>query len=339
MGFAALSTLGLSPIRAGAQETDQAPVLTYFRIGAGVAGSTLYDLAGLVAGAISNPPGSRDCDKGGSCGVPNLIGLAQTTAGSVENLQDLRDGTLESGLVQADAADLAFNGLDPFKQPGPNPDLRAIATVGGLLLHVIVPKNSAATSVADLKGKRINLGVKDGGTAITARLVLNSFGLTEKKIKASFDDFKTAGANLEDGKIDAMLTVDGIGSDDIKDLARRIDITLLRVDGLPVVKLLKSAPYMTARTIPGDAYRNVASTPSISIPILWAVSAKLNDQLVYDLTKSIWHDAQQQAAAAGDPTDALRLNLAPQGVSLPLHPGAQKFYDENKDLLTSPSTN
>jgi TRAP transporter TAXI family solute receptor len=134
-----------------------------------------------------------------------------------------------------------------------------------------------------------------------------------------------------------MIAVDGVASDDIKDLARRVDIKLLSVDGIPAVNLMKSAAYIKAQTIPGDAYRGVASTPSLAIPTLWAVSAKLNDQLVYDLTKSIWHDAQQNAAA--NPGDALRLHLAPQGVSLPLHPGAQKFYDENKDLLTSPSTN
>ncbi len=337
-GIAALSALAALPARARAQATDQSPILTYFRIGAGVAGSTLYDLAGLVAGAISNPPGSRDCDKGGSCGVPNLIGLAQTTAGSVENLRDLRDGTLESGLVQADSADFALKGVDPFKEAGADADLRAIAVVGSLMLHVIVPKDSPAKSVADLKGKKINLGLKEGGTAVTARLVLSSYGLGDKKYKASFDDFKTAAGNLENGKLDAMMSVDGIGSDDIKELARRVDIALLPVEGQPVVKLLKDAAYITAQTIPGDAYRNIASTPSIAIPTLWAVSAKLDAQLAFDLTKSIWHDAQQQAAA-GNPADALRLRLAPNGVTLPLHPGAQKFYDENKDLVSTPSTN
>lgn len=330
----------LAPRHVLAQETDQGPALTYFRIGAGVAGSTLYDLAGLVAGAISNPPGSRDCDKGGSCGVPNLIGLAQTTEGSVENLKDLRDATIESALVQADAAELAFKGLDRFKEPGADADLRAIAEVGSLVLHVIVPGGSPAKTIADLKGKRINLGLKDGGTAITARLVLGSFGISEKKTKASFDDFKTASGNLENGKIDAMLSVDGIGSDDIKDFARRVDIKLLPVNGAPLVKLMKAASYMAAKTIPADAYRGVASTPSIAIPTLWAVSSKLNDKLVYDLTKSIWHDAQQQAASgAGAAVGTLRLDLAPEGVTLPLHPGAQKFYDENKGQLITPSTN
>src|SRR5688500_2679346 len=75
--------------------------LSYFRIGGGGVGSRLYQLAGAIAGAITNPPGAGKCDDHSPCGVPGLIGLAQTTAGSVENLQSLHDGAIESAVAQA----------------------------------------------------------------------------------------------------------------------------------------------------------------------------------------------------------------------------------------------
>src|SRR5262245_14677231 len=86
----------LSPASALAQD------IAYFRIGAGSPGSTLYDLAGQIAGAISNPPGSRQCDNDGPCGVEGLIGIAQTTMRPAEGLQSVEDRMVESAIVSAD---------------------------------------------------------------------------------------------------------------------------------------------------------------------------------------------------------------------------------------------
>ena len=69
----------------------------------------------MLANAISNPPGSRPCDRGGSCGVAGLIAVAQATQGSVENLKEMRTGTLESSLSQADIAFWAHQGIGPYK--------------------------------------------------------------------------------------------------------------------------------------------------------------------------------------------------------------------------------
>jgi uncharacterized protein len=90
--------------------------IAYFRIGAGAPGSTLYDLAGQIAGAISNPPGSRQCDNDGPCGVEGLIGLAQTTDDPVDGMQSVEGGLMESAIVSADVADAAMQGTGAFKK-------------------------------------------------------------------------------------------------------------------------------------------------------------------------------------------------------------------------------
>src|SRR5262245_8217532 len=81
-----------------------APDTRYFRIGTAATGGTYYPIGGLIAGAISNPPGSRACDKGGSCGVPGLIAVAQSTQGSVQNVEMIARGQLEAALSQSDIA-------------------------------------------------------------------------------------------------------------------------------------------------------------------------------------------------------------------------------------------
>ncbi len=116
--------------------------IAYFRIGAGAPGSTLYDLAGQIASAISNPPGSRQCDNDGPCGVEGVIGLAQTATDPVSALQSVDGGLVESAIVSADVADAAVQGTGPFKKSGPMTELRSIGNVGQLVLHVLVAKEA-----------------------------------------------------------------------------------------------------------------------------------------------------------------------------------------------------
>ena len=70
-------------VAAGVSHAQQ---MKFWRIGTGGAGGTYFPIGGLIANAISNPPGSRPCDKGGACGVPNLVAIAVSTNASVANV-------------------------------------------------------------------------------------------------------------------------------------------------------------------------------------------------------------------------------------------------------------
>ena len=109
--FGCILLLGMAAARAG----DGG----YFRIATGATGGTYFPIGSLIASAISNPPGSRDCDDGGSCGVPGLIAVGQASKGSVQNVALIAGGTVESGLGQADVAYMAYFGLGPFKGASP----------------------------------------------------------------------------------------------------------------------------------------------------------------------------------------------------------------------------
>ena len=183
--------------------------LSYFRIGGGGLGSRLYQLSGSIAGAITNPPGAGKCDDKGPCGVPGLIGLAQTTAGSVENLQSLHEGAIESALAQADIAAEAMSGEEPFKTGAAEAELRALARIGSATVQVLVPGTSSVKSIADLKGKTIGFGPKLRDSAVTGPMVLAAYGITAKKAKFTFDEMQPTIAALVDGEIDAMIVVDG----------------------------------------------------------------------------------------------------------------------------------
>lgn len=71
---------------------SQAQEMKFFRIGKGGAGGTYFPIGGIIANAISNPPGSRACDKGGNCGVPGLVAMAQSTNASAHNVNAIQAG-------------------------------------------------------------------------------------------------------------------------------------------------------------------------------------------------------------------------------------------------------
>ena len=74
-----------------------------------------FPVGGVIANAISNPPGSRPCEEGGSCGVPGLIASAVSSRGSVDNLNAITSGLRNSGFAQSDVAYWAYTGTGTVK--------------------------------------------------------------------------------------------------------------------------------------------------------------------------------------------------------------------------------
>src|SRR5688500_14058683 len=114
---------GLAAGLATAQE------IKFFRIGTGGTAGTYFPIGGLLANAISNPPGSRACEEGGSCGVPGLVATAVASNGSVANINAIGAGTLESGFSQSDVAYWAHTGTGVFETQGAVEKVRAIANL------------------------------------------------------------------------------------------------------------------------------------------------------------------------------------------------------------------
>ena len=294
--------------------------IAYFRIGAGAPGSTLYDLAGQVAGAISNPPGSRQCDSDGPCGVEGLIGLAQTTVDPVESLQSVEGGTLESAIVSADIADAAAQGTGAFKKSGKMEDLRAIANVGQLTLHVLVAREARFQDLASLGGQRIAIGAKDSDNAVTARFLLRAAGITDKKTKLVTGDAETAAQDLLNDKVDALVLVARLPSADVTALMHTGNYRLLGAQ----ISDDNKATYIAADWIKHQQYPGVDVTPTLSVPAVLVVRASLSTELADGLARALWHSA----AKGDEPVSPGKIRLDIDRISVPLHPGAAAAFAE-----------
>jgi uncharacterized protein len=304
--------------------------MKFFRIGTGSTGGTYHPIGGLIASAISNPPGARPCDRGGACGPEGLIAVAQSTGGSVANVEGIRDGQLESGLAQADIAYWAYKGEHVFHKKGKRVEkLRAIANLYQEAVHLVVRKDAKIAKIEDLRGKRVSLGPKDSGTRVDAEIILRAFGLTPKSFKAEYLGPGPSADALRDGKLDAIFLVAGPPAQAIVTLAGSTEIALIPIAGKRVEQLRKRYPFFSHGVIPAGAYKNDNDIETLTVGAEWVVSADVPDDLVYAITRALWHPNARQILDEGHPEGRkIKLATALKGLGVPLHPGAARYYRE-----------
>lgn len=303
--------------------------LTYFKIGTGTPDASYFPIGGVIASAISNPPGSHPCASGGNCGVPGLLAVAQTTDGSIANVAALQNGSIDAGIIQADIAAAAFRGERPFDKSEPVANLAAIANLYQESLHIVVRADSGIEGIAALKGKRVAVGPENGDTRVTARLVLSAFGLSEKRIKPAFIPLNEAVAALAAGKIDAIFATGSYPIPALAELAKTTPLALLPIGGEPAETLRAEHDYFTADGIPTGIYAHVGGVTTLGVGALWIAETELDEELVYEITRALWHDATRKLLdKAGAIGARIRIETALNGLSIPLHPGAARFYKE-----------
>ncbi len=301
----------------------------FFRIGAAATSGTFFEIGAVIASAISKPAGSPPCEHGGSCGVPGLVAVTQATQGSVDNLRMVAAGQIESGIAQSDIVSWAYAGTGIFAD-GPLKNLRAIASLFPESLQLVVRDDSAIRVVTDLRGKRISLGQPASGTLADARIVLAAAGLTEKDMTAEYLRPGVAAANVKDGTLDGFFIIGGVPVPAIRDLAAETPVRLIPVEDGVLAKMRESSTSYRRSVIPAGTYPGISvETSSIGFDALWIVSAETPDDLIYAITKALWNDATQRLLQARDPLGKqVRLEDALDGLSIPLHPGAKRFYRE-----------
>ena len=303
--------------------------MRFFRIGTGGVAGTYYPIGGLIADIISSPPGARPCDKGGSCGVPGLVAIAQSSNGSVANVNAIGSGDLESGFVQSDIAYWAYTGTGIFEGKGKVDNLRAIASLYAESIQIVTRKDAGIRSVRDLKGKRVSLDEPGSGTLVDARIILEAFGLSDADIEPEYIKPSLAVSKIRDNQLDAYVIVAGYPTGSVVELASSVGCDLVPIEGPEVDALLQKYQFFAKDVIPAGVYEGVGETPTISVGAQWVVGAEVDEDLVYGITKALWGPAARQLLDHGHAKGkSITLATALDGIGIPLHPGAERFYRE-----------
>lgn len=314
----------VSAVAVSAQE------LRFFQLGTGPTGETRFPIGGLIANALSNPPGSRECDRGGSCGVPGLVAVAKSTNGSAANVDALKTRRLDAALVHADIAFWANHGIGPYKGKMVA-NLRGIAMIYPEVLHLVARRDGGVHSVKDLKGKRVSLGEADSPLSSHGRLILAAWGLNEKQVKLSPMKTAAAAEALAAGRLDAFLALDGPPLNAVAELARTTPIVLLPLAGGEAERIRAQNPFLVPGEIAANTYEGQEATvPTLAVGVALLAPAEADETLIYGVTRALWHPSTQKLLAQGNPRGRLvRLDAAAlPRMGIPLHAGAAAFYDD-----------
>lgn len=303
--------------------------LQLFRIGTGGVGGTYYPIGSLVAQAISQPPDAAPCADPDRCGVPGLVAVAQSANGSVSNVTAVGEGLLESGFSQSDVAHWAHQGTGIFADRAAFTNLRAIAGLYPETIHVVARRDSGIRTIRDLRGKRVSLDEPGSGTLVDARIVLDAHGLSEADIEPEYIKPDLAGERMRAGELDAFFIVAGHPVTSIRRLAGTTDILVVPIEGEPRKTLLERHDFFSEGRIEPGTYDGVGETPTMSVHAMWVTHLDTEADLVYRITRALWNQNARELLDNGHVKGReIRLEHALNGVAIPLHPGAERFYKE-----------
>jgi hypothetical protein len=308
---------------------QSAEEMQLFRIGTGGVTGTYYPIGGMIAHAISNPPGDRPCEQGGSCGPSGLVIIAQSSNGSVANVEGIQRGSLESGFVQSDIAYWAYSGTGAFSNDTPFRELSSIANLYPESIHIVARRGSGIKRVRDLIGKRVSLDEPGSGTLIDAELVLSEYGISRDDFQVEFIKPGLAMQRIRDNKLDAFFIVAGYPTKAVALLAADSGVNLIPIDGPEAERLVARYRFFAQNGIPQGVYPGIPHIETISVGAQWIVASSTDAELVYEITKSLWHKNSRRLLDSGHVKGKrILLETALEGLAVPLHPGAKRFYNE-----------
>jgi len=260
--------------------------------------------------------------------VDGVTASAESTGASLENVNLLNAGDVDFALVQNDISHYAFNGIEMFEDKEPMKNIKVVASLYPETIQVIARSSADISSIEDLKGKRVAVGAPGSGVEGNARQILAAHGLTYDDIEEDFLSFGEAADGIKDGHVDAAFLTAGTPTAAVTDLSTTHSINVVSIDPQKADELITQYPYYFKTVVPAGTYKNQEEdVDTIAVMAMLTVRADLSDELVYDTTKAFFENLEALGAAHSRGLD-VTLEGAKDGISLEIHPGAQRYYDE-----------
>lgn len=290
----------------------------FFGIATGGTGGTYYPLGGMLAQMISNKV---------SIDGKSLSATAETGNASVSNASLLGREGIESAFVAADILDAAYKGEKQFDGKAIK-NIRALGALYPETVQLIVRKNEGIKTFTDLKGKSVSSGSPGSGQWQLLGDILAVNGMTRKDIREDYSSFAQSVEKIKDGNLDATLITAGTPTASVMELANHHEIAVIPLAGDAVERLLKDQPYYAAVTLPANTYKGQdTDVQTLAVRAVWATHAGLDDKIAYEVTKALYEnlDTLSKVHVKGK---EISLDTALESVSIPVHPGAEKYYKE-----------
>lgn len=262
--------------------------------------------------------------------INNVKASAQATAGTPQNILLMQKKEAEVAFAQNGVAFYAYNGQEMFKDK-PVKMLRGITHLYPNVMQIVVEADSKIKSIKDFEGKGFVPGAVGSATEVNSREILGLYGLDyreKKNMKADYLGYGEAANALKDGRTSGILIAGGLPTAAVMDAAASVKVRLLSLEPEKIAELTQKMPWYYEFIIPKGTYMGQdEDVRTVAVANILICREDLRTDLVYQFTKSIYENlpdlvASHQAAKGITPANALK------GMTVPLHPGAEKYFLE-----------
>jgi TRAP transporter TAXI family solute receptor len=291
----------------------------FITIGTGGVTGVYYPTGGAICRLVNQ---YRD-ETGIRCSV-------ESTGGSIYNLNTIRAGELDFGVVQSDWQFHAYHGTSRFEEAGPNENLRAVFSIHPEPFTLVARADSGITSLQDLPGKRVNVGNPGSGQRATMEILMDKLGWTMDTFAVASElDPDEMPAALCDGSIDAYVYTVGHPSANINEAVSTCGAKLVNVQDPVIDQLVADNPYYRIATIPGGTYAgNPDDITTWGVGATLVTSATVSDDVVYTVVKAVFDNFEDFKGLHPAFRGLQESEMIHDGLSAPLHDGAVRYYKE-----------
>lgn len=248
--------------------------------------------------------------------------------GALSNVMNIQQGKAQFGISYTSAVVLAKEGGEVFGEP--HDKIANGASLFPFYAHWVTLENSGIDSIEDLKGKKINVGVKGQASHLIANDILEVYGMSEDDLESvSFLNYGDAFQQLRDGQLDALFLQQDAPYSGFQELALTLGIKLLPIDEDKLILLQQKNSGYIPSVINAGTYNGIDyDVPTIETPISFVVSKELPEQLIYDLIKALDENFEQFQQALPPMKQVESPEEMARDIGLEFHPGAEKYYKE-----------
>ncbi|MCA0761347.1 TAXI family TRAP transporter solute-binding subunit [Vibrio vulnificus] len=260
----------------------------------------------------------------------NIRCSVESTGGSIYNVNTIRSGELDFGIVQSDWQYHGYKGTSKFEEQGPYTKLRAMFSLHTEPFNIIARSDAGIDKLEDLKGKRVNIGNPGSGDHATMSVVMDAMGWNNDSFKlASELKGSERSQALCDNKIDAFIYMVGHPNGSIKEATTSCDAKLVSVTGPQIDKIVADNPYYAYSTVPAGMYRGTdKDVKSFGVAATLVTTADVSDDVAYNVAKAVFENFDTFKRLHPAFATLKKEDMVSAGISIPLHPGAVKYYKE-----------
>jgi len=290
---------------------------TFVRMVSGPAGGSWYPLGAKIAEVWGK--------------TVSGISTSNGPGGGVGNVKDVNKGDAEVGWTYGHTAYNGFSGKGKFNKDQKN--VRHFATLYLSGFQTAVPKNSTIKSYTDMTDKSVSPGKATYSGYAAAELILKYYNLTFDQIKKNGGTVHHIGYSdsvslMKDGHLDVFIALTSIPQASFLDLEFNPGIRFIGIEGPILDKILAENPGYLKAELPSSAYKSI-TTPvqTLGAVAVLVINKDVPDDIAYQMTKSLWehHDDFLKVKKVWA---KVSLENALLGAAIPVHPGAQRYYDE-----------